>query len=82
MTLNELEMMSEMDFADVENSEIALLDSGKMNFSKPPEERVLDLLKSGKNPYFRRSGNSIVKISFSNNGKSFSDALAHAISGI
>ena len=68
LTREELERMSRMSFEDVDQEQIPIFgkDSGSFN------------------PYFRKpveGGSYIVKISFSNNGRSFTDAVAAMLMG-
>jgi hypothetical protein len=82
MTSEELKKMSEMTFRDVERDELIELGSMTYDMDKPPGERVEKLFSTGKNPYFRRAGDgSIIKISFSSNGRSFEDNLVNLITG-
>ena len=79
--IKELEEMSAMDFDSVRIEDIPVFGEIKHDIDISPEERVRTMLKSGKNPYFRKSrdGKMLVKISFSNNGVKLADALAGAL---
>ena len=76
MTSEELQDMSRMTFDDVRGDDI--LPVGGVSFDKADSvsERIKLLLATGKNPYFRRAEDgAVIKISFTDNGRSFEDNL-------
>lgn len=76
MTSEELQQMSRMTFEDVRDDEILTFESMPFDRKSTVAERVKSLLAAGKNPYFRRAGDgTLIKISFSDNGRSFEDNL-------
>jgi hypothetical protein len=82
MTSEELKKMSEMTFDDVGDEDMIELGSMRFDMEAPPEERVKKLLSSGKNPYFRRTTTgSKIKISFTDNGRSFEENMVNLLSG-
>lgn len=82
MTSEELKAMSEMSFDDVDKDELIEIGSMSYDMDKPPVERVKKLFSTGRNPYFRKAGDgTIIKLSFSDNGRSFEDNLVNLITG-
>ena len=81
MTSEDLRKMSEMTFEDVDGDDIAEIGSIRFDMDKPPVDRMRKILGSGKNPYFRKTGDgAIIKISFANNGRSFEDNMVNLLS--
>ncbi len=81
MTSEELKRMSEMTFEDVESDDISEIGAFRFDMDKSPAERIKKLLESGKNPYFRKTGDgAVIRISFANNGRSFEDNMVNLLS--
>ena len=81
MTSEELRKMSEMTFDDVVGDEVFPLGKVRHDGRCSVEERVKKMLSSGKNPYFRRTEDgALIKISFTENGRSFEDNLVTLLS--
>ena len=82
MTSEELRKMSEMTFEDVDIDDVPEIGEFKFDMDKPPAERIKKFFESGKNPYFRKtSDGAMIRISFTNNGRSFEDNMVNLLSG-
>ena len=84
MNLEELERLSSVGLTEINGEDIPAFGEIVPDTALLPEERVMQLLKTGKNPYFRKSGkgDGVVKISFSNNGIRLSESLASALANM
>lgn len=71
MTEDELKKLRDMEFKDVKIEDLVEADSISFDENMPVEERIRKVLETVQNPYFRKVGETKVKISFSNNGQSF-----------
>jgi hypothetical protein len=71
MTEDELKTLRDMEFKDVQMEELVEADSISFDENMPVEARIRKVLETVQNPYFRKVGETKVKISFSNNGQSF-----------
>jgi hypothetical protein len=71
MTEDELKKLQNMEFNDVQIEDLVEADSISFDENMPVEERIRKVLETVQNPYFRKVGDTKVKISFSNNGQSF-----------
>lgn len=82
--LDTLKRMSSMTFDEVSSEDVLAFGEIGISDKDKPEERIEKVLRSGRNPYFRRSkrGDGMVKISFANNGVTLSDAFANALAGM
>lgn len=63
----------------VYNDDLVDLRGVKIDTSLPVEEKSKSFVKQIKNPYRYRVGDIVVNIRFTDNGRSFKDALAAAI---
>lgn len=74
MTLAELEKMRNSSFDEIDPTEIVGFGDLEIDTLLPVEERILAVLNSNINPYFRKTKDGcIVKISFVNNGTTFQE---------
>ena len=72
----ENEKALEKAFPEVDIKKVRFFEDTKIDMSKPVEERIRESLKDDPYPDFRRSRkypDYLVKISYSNNGTSFTD---------
>lgn len=81
MTVEELEKMAGIPNSKIDRKEVAEFGSIRIDEGKTVEERILSLIEQSVNPYFRKKGNHVVKISFANNGQSFQDNFVSALDG-
>ncbi len=81
VSVEELERMANIPIGEIDRREIAEFGSIRIDEGKTVEERTLSLIEQSGNPYFRRKGNHVVKISFANNGQSFQDNFLSALDG-
>jgi len=81
VSLEELERMANIPIDGIDQSEIAEFGSIRIDEGKTVAERTLSLIEQSGNPYFRKKGNHVVKISFANNGQSFQDNFVSALEG-
>ena len=74
MTSIELLKMRNMRFEEINKDEVINIGGFKVDNTKPVEERICTVLSKDKNPYFRKTTDGcVVKIGFSNNGRTFRD---------
>jgi len=73
--IKELERLSKVDVREVDRSTLKELDDIKVNRKLPVKERVKGLLSQVENPYIHLDHGIVVKISFSENGKTLQDCM-------
>ena len=73
MTVEQLGKMSSRKMEDVDINTLVEVNSVRYDESLSTEKKVEKMIAITGNPYFRRSGNSKIKISFSNNGENLKD---------
>lgn len=71
----ELLHMRNMTFDDINPDEVPNIDDLDIDVTKSKKEKILDILESGRNPYFVKSGNILVKIGFASTNRTIEDAL-------
>ncbi len=76
VSAEELERMSNIRIDGIDRSEVVEFGSIKIDEGKTVEERTISLIEQSGNPYFRKKGNHVVKISFANNGSPFKITLS------
>ena len=72
---DELKILSEIPIEDIDPESVVDLSKIKINQTLPPEERVRSLLQQVGNPYVYRCGDVVIKVSFTNNGKTFQSCM-------
>ena len=87
--MNKFEMLKEkikinesLNLSDIDIKEIDKIEDLKIIRKKISEERILDFLKSVRNPYFFNINNRIVQIEFSNNDKTAKECIYNVIKNI
>lgn len=75
LTREELLRMRNLSFDDVNPEEIPDVKDLNIDVKKTKKEKILGILESGRNPYFIRSGNIIVKIGFASTSRTIEEAL-------
>ena len=73
MTVEQLGKMSSRKMEDVDINTLVEVNSVRYDESLSTEKKVEKMIARTGNPYFRRYGNSKIKISFSNNGENLKD---------
>ena len=71
----ELLRMKNMSFDEVDPDDIMDIDDFHIDVTLSKSEKIRQVLESGKNPYFIKSGNMIVKIGFADTTRTIKDAL-------
>ena len=71
----ELLRMKNMSFDEVDPDDIMHIDDFHIDVTLSKSEKIRQVLESGKNPYFIKSGNMIVKIGFADTTRTIEDAL-------
>ena len=54
---------------------IPYLDQMDIDVTKSKKEKILVILESGRNPYFVKSGNIVVKVGFASTSRTIEEAL-------
>ena len=73
--------MTSVDIEDVAPNTLVDISNVKIGGTSP-SERLDSLIAQVRNPYVFRVGNTPVRISFRNNGKTMEDALRHYFIGL
>ena len=71
----QLVKMKKEDIHSISPEDITDMKDIKIDKSLSPEKRVISLLEQVANPYVYKVGETIVKISFSGNGKTLQDCM-------
>ena len=79
MTEEEKRALQSLDFSDVKLEELFDISKIRIDSSKSVEERREQFLRQTGNPYMVRVGDTMVKISFSDNGTSFEEAFENLL---
>lgn len=75
LTREELLHMRNLSFDEVNLEEIPDIKDFNIDVKKTKKEKILGILESGRNPYFIKSGNVIVKIGFASTSRTIEEAL-------
>ena len=75
LTREELLQMRNLSFDDINPEEIPDVKDLNIDVKKTKQEKILGILESGRNPYFIKSGNVIVKIGFASTSRTIEEAL-------
>lgn len=75
LTREELLRMRNMSFEEVNPEEIPDLKDMDIDVTKSKREKILEILESGRNPYFIKTGNVVVKIGFASTSRTIEEAL-------
>lgn len=67
--------MRNMSFEEINPEEIPDLKDMDIDVTKSKREKILGVLESGRNPYFIKTGNVIVKIGFASTSRTIEEAL-------
>lgn len=67
--------MRSMSFDDINPDEVPDIKDLDIDVTKPKREKILGVLESGRNPYFIKSGNILVKIGFASTNRTIEEAL-------
>lgn len=79
LTREELLHMRNLSFEDVDPEEIPDVKDLDIDVKKTKKEKILGILESGRNPYFIKSGNVMVKIGFASTSRTIEEALESLI---
>lgn len=82
ITREELLKMREQSFEDVNIKEIPDVKDIVIDRKKNKKERIRECLETGKNPYFLKSGNILVKMSYAATERTIEDALKTILSAM
>lgn len=75
LTREELLHMRNLSFNDINPEEIPDIRDLDIDVTKSKKEKILGILESGRNPYFIKIGNVIVKIGFASTSRTIEEAL-------
>lgn len=75
LTREELLHMRNMSFDDINLDEVPDLKDLDIDVTKSKREKIMDVLESGRNPYFVKSGNILVKIGFASTNRTIEEAM-------
>lgn len=75
LTRENLLHMRNMSFEDVNPDEVPDIKDLDIDVTKSKEEKILEVLESGRNPYFIKSGNILVKIGFASTSRTIEESL-------
>ena len=74
-TLEQLKAMQAVDVRTVDPATLRDIRDVTVNADLPKRERILDFIRQIGNPYCYRHGKYVVKVSYSNSGKTMEDCL-------
>ena len=74
-TREEIEAMQNVDVRTVDPDMLRDIRDVTVNADLPKRERILDFIRQIGNPYCYRHGKYVVKVSYSNSGKTMEDCL-------
>ena len=77
-----LKRCKEIDLREVNIYEVDDLDKIKISRKKSKEERIIDFINKTKNPYVFKVNGRLVKIEFTDNGKSAEDSITNVIKSL
>lgn len=75
ITRDELIRMRNMTFDELDPDDAIGLDDLDVDVTLSKQEKILNILNSGKNPYFCKSQGYLIKVGFEPNGVSAEEAL-------
>lgn len=75
ITREELIRMRNMTFDEIDPDDAIDLDDLDVDVTLSKQEKILNILNSGKNPYFCKSQGYLIKVGFEPNGVSAEEAL-------
>jgi hypothetical protein len=75
----DLEAMRNVDVRTVDPSALADIDNVKIDVTKPKNERIIDFIRQVKNPYCYMCGETVVKVSYTNTGRTFEEIFKSII---
>lgn len=75
LTREELLHMRNMSFADINPEDVPDIKDLDIDVTKSKREKIMSVLESGRNPYFIKSGNILVKIGFASTNRTIEEAL-------
>lgn len=69
-----------MSFDEVNPDDIIDIDDFHIEVTLSKSEKIKQILESGKNPYFLKAGNTIIKIGYADTARTIEDALESLVS--
>ena len=75
ITREELLRMRNMTFDEINPDEVPDIEDLDIDVTKSKREKILEVLEAGRNPYFVKSGNILVKIGFASTSRTIEEAL-------
>jgi len=75
LSREELIQMRDMSFEEIDEREVPDIRELDIDVRKSKQEKILSVLAAGKNPYFIKSGEVLVKIGFASTSRTIEDAL-------
>lgn len=75
LTREELLHMRNMSFSDINPEDVPDIEDLDIDVTKSKKEKITSVLESGRNPYFIKSGNILVKIGFASTNRTIEEAL-------
>lgn len=77
-----LKRCKDIDLSEVDIDEVDDLDKIKISRKKSKEERIIDFINETKNPYVFKVNGRLVKLEFTDNGKSAEDCLINVLKNL
>lgn len=75
LTREDLLHMRNTSFEDVDPESIPDIADLEIDVKKNKKEKVMEVLESGRNPYFVKSGKILIKIGFASTNRTIEEAL-------
>jgi len=77
-----LEKCRDISIEDINEKDVTDISKVKIDKRKSSNDRILDFLNTVKNPYFFKVNGKIVKICFSDNGRTADDCLTNVLKNL
>ena len=78
----DLEAMRNADVRTVDPSTLADIGGVKIDVTQPKNERILDFIRQVKNPYCYKCGKTVVKLTFTDTGRTFEEIFKSIVTNI
>lgn len=77
-----LKICKDIDLSEVNIDEVDDLNEIRISRKKSKEERIIDFINKTKNPYIFKVNGRLVKLEFTDNGKSAEDCLINVLKNL
>lgn len=79
LSREKLIQMRNMSFDEIDIDQVPDINELNIDVSKCKREKIMELLSTGRNPYFIKSGSVLVKIGFASTNRTIEEALENIV---